>query len=263
VVTVPDLNYLGHQGRHTAAGRRNLRSFVERAVKRADHVITISEFSRREIIGNLSVAQDKVTVTHLAGRKADGSVARAEQIPQGRARVAEAYVMAFSSLSAHKNLARLVAAFRKIADVVPHTLVLVGQLPENAEIRAELEGAGGDRVRFTGYLPEEAVMSLMQNASLFAFPSLYEGLGLPILDAQHAGVPVTLSNMAALPKVVGEGALSFDPHSVDSMASALKSCLLDMDRRRDLVAKGYRNADRFSWDKTARETLAVYSSVVT
>ncbi len=169
--------------------------------------------------------------------------------------------MAFSSLSAHKNLPRLVAAFRKISSVVPHSLVLVGHLPENLEFRAELEGAGSDRVRFTGYLPDEQVTSLMQNASLFAFPSLYEGFGLPILDAQHAGVPVTCSNVASLPEVAGDGAYLFDPYSVDAMAVALRKCLLDIDLRGTLAEKGYENAAKFSWAKTARETLAVYSSV--
>jgi len=128
--------------------------------------------------------------------------------------------------------------------------------------RAALEGAIGDRIRFTGYLPDDQVESLMQNASLFAFPSLYEGFGLPILDAQHAGVPVTCSAVAALPEVAGDGAFLFDPMSVDAIADALKVCLLDLDLRESLIEKGLRNAAKFSWDKTARETLAVYSAVV-
>jgi len=260
VVTVPDLNYIGHQGRRTAAGRRILRFFVEQAVRRADHVITISEFSRWEIIRNLNVAEDKVTVTHLAGRETSAN--EGPQVREAVSTISTPYIMAFSSLSAHKNLPRLVAAFRKIAGVVPHSLVLVGHLPENPEFRAELEGAGSDRIRFTGYLADEEVMSLMQNASLFAFPSLYEGFGLPILDAQHAGVPVTCSAVAALPEVAGDGAYLFDPYSVDAIAEALSKCLLDIDLRASLAEKGYRNAARFSWEKTARETLSVYSAVV-
>jgi glycosyltransferase involved in cell wall biosynthesis len=259
VVTVPDLNYIRHQGRHTAAGRRVLRFFVEQTVKRADHVITISEFSRDEIVKNLDVAEDKVTVTHLAGRESSNGAPAAHEDPPS---IAAPYIMAFSSLSAHKNLPRLVAAFQKIVDVVPHSLVLVGHMPEHPEFRAELEGAIGDRIRFTGYLPDDQVMALMQNASLFAFPSLYEGFGLPILDAQHAGVPVTCSAVAALPEVAGDGAFLFDPMSVDAVADALKVCLLDLDLRESLIEKGFRNAAKFSWDKTARETLAVYSAVV-
>lgn len=257
VVTVPDLNYIGHQGRRTAAGRRILRFFVEQAVKRADHVITISEFSRGEIIRNLHVAGDKVTVTHLAGR--DAPVVHTST--DGAGKYPTPYIIAFSSLSAHKNIPSLVAAYLQIADAVPHSLVLVGHLPENPEFRAQLEGVGSERVVFTGYLPDDEVAELMQNASLFAFPSLYEGFGLPILDAQRAGVPVTCSAVASLPEVAGDGAYLFDPHSVDSIASALKKCLVDIDLRQSLSERGYRNAARFSWGKTARETLAVYSSV--
>ena len=101
----------------------------------------------------------------------------------------------------------------------------------------------------------------MHGASLFAFPSLYEGFGLPVLDAQHAGVPVACSSAGALPEVAGEGALLFDPLSVDDIAHALKRCLMDMDLRDTLVADGYDNARQFSWGRTARETLGVYSAV--
>src|SRR5689334_21559341 len=134
VVTVPDLNYIGHQGRRTAAGRRVLRFFVEQAVKKADHVITISEFSRGEIIRNLGVDKDKVTVTHLAGRETPPSL----HSTNGAGKYPAPYIMAFSSLSAHKNVPRLVAAFHQISSAVPHSLVLVGHLPENPEFRAQL-----------------------------------------------------------------------------------------------------------------------------
>ena len=260
VVTVHDLNYLGHAGRRTPAGRRAFRFFVEQTVKRAAHVITISEFSRGEIAKHLPVSPDKVSVIHHGGRtenEAGGGAQAGNATPP----VSTPYIMAFGSLSAHKNLGRLVAAFNSIASIVPHSLVLVGHLPEKPTFRAELEQAGSDRVTFTGYLPEPEVQALIANASLFAFPSLYEGFGMPILDAQHAGVPIACSNAAALPEVAGDGAYLFDPYSVEAIADALKACLLDTDLRADLVRKGYANAARFSWDKAARETLSVYSSV--
>ena len=260
VVSVHDVNYLGHTGRRTAVGRRAFRFFVEQTVRRAARVITISEFSRGEIVKHLPVSPEKVSVIHLAGREENNDDARS-----GPSKVAPPistpYVMAFGSLSAHKNLGRLVAAFNSIASVIPHSLVLVGHLPEKATFRAELEQSGNDRVKFTGYLPEPEVQALIANASLFAFPSLYEGFGMPIIDAQHAGVPIACSNVAALPEVAGDGAYLFDPYSVEAIANAVKACLLDTDLRAELVRKGHANAARFSWDKTARETLSVYSSV--
>jgi glycosyltransferase involved in cell wall biosynthesis len=101
----------------------------------------------------------------------------------------------------------------------------------------------------------------MHGASLFAFPSLYEGFGLPVLDAQHAGVPVACSSAGALPEVAGKGAVLFDPLSVDDMAHALNRCLMDIDLRSAMIADGYDNARQFSWDRTARETLRVYAAV--
>lgn len=261
VVTVHDVNYLGHKGRRTAVGRRAFQFFVERTVKRANRVITISEFSRGEIIRHLHVPREKVSVVYLAGRDHNGDAPFPPARPEIVRSVSRPYILAFSSLSAHKNVSRLIAAFSRISSAVPHSLVLVGHLPEKAGVRGAIEAAGDDRIHFTGFLPDADVDALMQDASLFAFPSLYEGFGLPIIDAQHAGVPVACSSAGALPEVAGEAAVQFNPLSVEDMADTLKRCLLDMDLRMDIVAKGHRNAQRFSWHRTARETVAIYSSL--
>ena len=260
VVTVHDVNYLGHKGRRTAVGRKAFQFFVERTVKRADRVITVSEFSRDEIVRHMNVPKDKVTVVHSAGRDStDEATAPHESgIVQS---IGRPYILAFSSLSAHKNIPRLIEAYSKISSDVPHALVLVGHLPEKTEARTQMQSAGHDRIVFTGYIPDEEVDALMRSASLFAFPSLYEGFGLPILDAQHAGVPVACSSAGALPEVAGEGAVKFDPQSVDDMAQALRRCLLDMDLRDKLIAAGYDNASQFSWSRTAQQTLDVYRAV--
>ncbi|MEO5579572.1 MAG: glycosyltransferase family 1 protein [Gemmatimonadaceae bacterium] len=262
VVTVHDLNYLGHTGRRSAVGRRAFRFFVESSVWRADRVITISRFSRDEIVKHLHIAPEKVSVIHLGGQEEmdEIPVQRSETSKTVRS-IGRPFVLAFSSLSAHKNIPRLISAFARISSEVPHALVLVGHLPEKAQIRAEIESAGSDRIRFTGYLPDEDVRALMRNASLFVFPSVYEGFGLPILDAQHAGVPVACSSAASLPEVAGDGAVLFDPLSVDDIARALRQCLLDMNLRETLLQRGHENARRFSWGRTARETLEVYCSV--
>ena len=260
VVAVHDVNYLGHKGRRTVLGRRAFQFFVERTVSRADRVITISEFSRSEIVKHMKVSKDKVTVVHPAGREKNGIAAAAEE-HELVSSIGRPYILAFSSLSAHKNIPRLISAFSRISSSVPHALVLVGHLPEKSEARSQMQSASDERVIFTGYIPDEQVDALMRRASLFAFPSLYEGFGLPILDAQHAGVPVACSSAGALPEAAGEGALLFDPHSVDDMASVLERCLVDMDLRETLVARGHENAAQFSWGRAARETLAIYDAV--
>lgn len=259
VVTVHDVNFLGHKGRRTPLGRGVVRFFVERTVRRADKVITDSEFSRGEIRRLLGVPDAKLRVIHLAGRDMDSGL-NGDSVPDAVRNPGQPYVLAFSSLSAHKNIPRLITAFAQISHLVPHSLVLIGHLPEKSAARDAMQSAG-DRVVFTGYLPDDEVDALMRSASLFAFPSLYEGFGLPVLDAQHAGVPVACSSAGALPEVAGKGAIVFDPLSVDDMAKALRNSLLDLELRERLIDAGFANARRFSWSRTARETIEVYASV--
>lgn len=262
VVTVHDVNYLGHKGWRTGIGRAAFKFFAERTVKRADRIIAVSRFSRDEIVRHMGVEPDKVSVVHSAGREAVAASNNGASTSEVVRRLTRPYIMAFSALSAHKNIPRLISAFGKISSIVPHDLVLVGHMPVKSAVRAEMEAAGGDdRIHFTGYLPEPDVASLMQNASLFAFPSLYEGFGLPLLDAMNAGTPVVCSSAGALPEVAGDAALLFDPHSADDIALALKRGLLDTDLRARLIKRGHDNARSFSWDRTARETLDIYTQV--
>lgn len=259
VVTVHDVNFLGHKGRRTPLGRAVVRFFVERTVRRAERVITDSEFSRGEIRRLLGVPDSKLRVIHLAGRDLS-NVSGGDRVPEAVRNLDRPYVLAFSSLSAHKNIPRLITAFARISHLVPHSLVLIGHLPEKSAARDAMQAAG-DRVVFTGYIPDDEVDALMRTASLFAFPSLYEGFGLPVLDAQHAGVPVACSSAGALPEVAGEGAVIFNPLSVDDMAESLKKSLLDLELRERLTDAGFANARQFSWSSTARETIEVYRSV--
>jgi glycosyltransferase involved in cell wall biosynthesis len=261
IVSVPDLNFIGHRGWQNAAGRRAFQFFVERSVRRADHVITISEFSRSEVLRYLGVPARKVTVTHLAGRATAPLPEARDDAQSSRASAPGPYILAFSSLSTHKNMRRLLEAFDRVAPSVRHSLVLVGHLPRDDAFRDGLTRAGSDRVHFTGYVPRGEVESLMRNASLLVFPSLYEGFGLPVLDAQHGGVPVACSRAASLPEVAGDGACFFDPLSVEDMAQTIERCLLDQELRATLVSRGHDNTKRFTWEKTARETLDVYAAV--
>jgi glycosyltransferase involved in cell wall biosynthesis len=262
IVSVHDLNFLSHDGWGTSQRRRILRFFVERSIKRADHVITMSEFARGGLIEELGVSPEKVSVTHEAAARHlqnPDPAARSDYDPAG----GMPYIVAFSALPTHKNIARLVRAFEQIQDVVPHSLVVIGNLPDNPEYRRRLEAKAGKRIHFTGYLSNADMAAALKGASLFAFPSLYEGFGLPVVEAQQAGIPVACSAVAALPEVAGSGAHYFDPLSVESIAAALRKCLLDADLRETLVRKGYENARRFSWEKTARETLAIYETTGT
>jgi glycosyltransferase involved in cell wall biosynthesis len=260
IVSVHDLNFLTQGGWGTAHGRRILRFFVEMSVRRADHIITISEFSRGEIIGNLNVAPEKISVTHLAAAPHFLKVVEPGSMCQFHPTGGVPYILAFSALPRHKNILRLVQAFEQIQTSIPHSLVVVGNLPGNSEDRMRLASKAGERVHFTGYLPDADTAAALKGASLLAFPSLYEGFGLPIIEAQLAGIPVACSLAAAIPEIAGDGAHYFDPLSIDNMAGALRKCLLDVGLRETLVHDGYENASRFSWQKTARATLDIYEA---
>jgi len=115
----------------------------------------------------------------------------------------------------------------------------------------------GKRVIFTGYLPDEELVLLLQHATVFVFPSLYEGFGIPVLEAMAAGVPVVCSNAASLPEVAVEAALLFDPLAVDELAVTIRRLIDDPNLRAELVRMGYKNVSRFSWETTAEKTLQV------
>lgn len=263
VVTIPDLNYIALKNTLPAGKRVILQLFSMQAARRADHVITISNFSKREISQVLNLNLDRITVTHLGARR-DGNTKSLNNWAdvRGRYGINEPYVVAFGGGTLHKNIPRLIQAFAIVRETFPHGLVLIGQIPSNVDLSAEsMDKSMRDRITTTGYVPGAHIQPLLSHADLFVLPSLYEGFGLPVVEAQQAGVAVSCSSAGSLPEVGGEGAVYFDPTSVESIAETIKHCLADADLRSQLILKGQENVKRFSWEKTARETLSVYQSV--
>jgi len=263
VVTIHDLNYLTPWHGMSRAKRLSLGWFVRQSARRADAVITVSEFSKREIVSRLGVSASKITVTSEGPREpADGPGDAWAEIAS-RYQIEAPYFMAFGSMTGNKNLVRLLRAFAQVQAEVPQTLLLVGRA-DSAGLQEEIAALGIERrVNITGYVPDNAVMPLLGHADLFVFPSLYEGFGLPVLEAQRAGTAVACSSVASLPEVAGDGAEFFDPLSVDEIAQALLRCLRDPARRAALVEHGHKNVARFSWAQTAAATLGCYRQVGT
>jgi glycosyltransferase involved in cell wall biosynthesis len=262
VVTVPDLNYVTL--RHTMpAGRRiGLRFFSMQSARRANRVITISDFSKREICGTLKLDPGKVTVTHLGPMRGGAFHSSGDwRELTGRYRIRVPYVVAFGGRTLNKNISRLIRAFALVKDAFPHSLVLIGHVPPDVDLATESTGIR-DRITITGYVPEEDILPLLSNADLFVLPSLYEGFGLPVLEAQQAAVAVACSTAGSLPEVGGDGAIYFDPTSVEPIADTIRRCLADATLRSQLILKGRENLSRFSWEKTARETLSVYQDAL-
>ncbi|GAB6061134.1 glycosyltransferase family 4 protein [Desulfonatronum parangueonense] len=266
VVTIHDMNTKGH-GRSMPLWKRMILSLlVRRGAYASRAVITISEFSRNEINAHLGLPLDRIHVVHLASDLSDeylseqSESASESHLPDPPEELAGPYILAFASQSPHKNIPRLIEAFARIAPSFPHNLVLAGHLPQDGAADAAIARWGlADRVRVTGFLPRDRVMRLMEKAELFVFPSLYEGFGLPVLEAQALGTPVACSQRGALPEIAGESAVYFDPEQVLDMAATLAHILSDEELRTQLAVKGISNLSRFSWTAAARKTLDIYA----
>jgi glycosyltransferase involved in cell wall biosynthesis len=265
VVSVHDLSYLAYPRSVSPRTRVMLSLLVPRSVRRAARVIAISAFTRQDLVTRYGIAEEKISVIHLAAGPAFHVLedARKQRLPEG---VTEPFVLAVGNLEPRKNLARLVEAFGALAaePAVSAKLVLVGKAKGQAPALARLVEQYGlrDRVVFTGYLEEDELVLLYNRAALFVYPSLYEGFGLPPLEAMACGCPVVASNVTAMPEVLGDAALLVDPLSAPALARAIKAVLSQETRARALRARGLRQAARYSWTKTAEQTRAVYRGAV-
>lgn len=265
VVTIHDVNYQNPAVQIPSYKRRILGGFVTSVARRADHIITVSDFSKRQIVDLLRVPARKITTTHLAANPRSAAYVDSE-LPELRPGGSDRqpYIIAFGGTAPHKNLPRLIAAFAEISSSVAHQLIVVGAVPPDGSINAAIDKHDiTGRVRVTGYLSEDVLTATLAGADLLAFPSLYEGFGLPVLDAQAAGVAIVCSSAGSLPEIAGDGALFFEPESTPSISAALLKALSDATLRRRLVSAGYDNVRRFSWARTAATTLSVYERLAT
>ena len=267
VVTVPDLNFRAFGNLMPLPRRLMLSLAVKQAVLHSDKVITISEYSRQEILRAYKVAAEKVVVTHMA---VDFQALEPESNPApgmlpGLEWMREPYIVAFSSTYPNKNMPRLLEAFSEAKQLrkIAQRLVLIGH-PYSSEDWSPLARDLVERrdVIWAGYLERRQVFSVLKRADFLMFPSFYEGFGLPVLEAMAVGLPVVCSNAASLPEVAGNAAVFFDPFSVADIAEKIVTVANDSSLRNELRARGVENLRRFSWQKTAEETVAVYDELL-
>ncbi len=265
VVTLEDVIPLVLREEMPGAAKRVLyRMMNQIAGRRAARVITLSNAAREDIRRTLGIAGSKITAIPLAAESSFRPHAAAEI-----ARILEQlnlpdhYVLYLGSNKPHKNLGRLVRAWARV--VTDDSLVIAGhwdtRYPE-ARLLAESQGLRG-RVLFRPNVSSDDLPALLAGARVFVFPSVYEGFGLPPLEAMASGTPVVCAQASSLPEVVGDAALLFDPLDVDGIAAALSRVLEDAALRDDLRMSGLARAGSFSWERTARETLEIYHSVLT
>jgi len=262
VVTVHDLTVERFPELFPPRWRRLYRRGVRAAVARADALITPSRDAADDLVELLGADRSRIHVTPLApGLRAleepvDRADAEEELADYG---VQPPFILAVGTIEPRKNLVRLVRAYRRLAaEGLPHSLVLVG--PEGwgaEEVRRELAAGGPGTVRMTGSLS-----AAYSSAAVVAYVSLYEGFGLPVLEALSMGAPVVASRTSSIPEVAGDAALLVDPTDESAIADALRRVLTDDALAADLRMRGPARSAGFSWERTARETLDVYRSVI-
>lgn len=259
VVTVYDLIPLVFPQGFSAAQRLTFHLTMGLALRTARAVIAISSTTRADLLRYFNLSPDRVHVTPLA-TDANFYPRPPAEVAAVRARygLPERYILYVGINKPHKNLPRLVEAYAKIEGAPP--LVLAGR--EDArypQARVRVEALGlSERVCFPGDIVSADLPALYSGASLFVFPSLYEGFGLPPLEAMACGVPVICSNRASLPEIVGDAALTFDPEDVEAIASAMRRVLDNASLRDNLRQRGLARAAQFSWERTAQETFKIY-----
>jgi len=233
----------------------------------AHFIITDSYSAQKDIAKYLGISKKRLKVVYLASSQQKLGVKDKRQLisVQNNKRDNLPYILWVGKMFTHKNLDRVLRAYSKLIKIkhINHQLIICGMrgwgYPIFARTVEELNLQ--DRVIFKGYVPDDVLRSMYTKASLFVFPSLIEGFGLPIIEAMSYGVPVITSNYGAMAEVAGDAALLVDPYSVDEIAEAMHRDLTNETLRAALTKKGLKRASQFSWEITARETLAVYKRV--
>lgn len=267
VVTVHDISYEHFPAFFTPGDALRARLTIPPSARRARRVITISNYSKADLADTYRLAPDKIVLTPLG--------VEAMFVPMGKLQDLEAvlapyeirgpYVLAVGNLQPRKNLPALFKAFDALLEQspeLPHRLVIVGQRAwsENATLRAAACMRQVGRVVFTGYVPDADLPALYSGADCFVYPSLFEGFGLPPLEAMACGTAVIAGKNSAIPEVVGGAGLLVDVSSPEEIARALATVLGDRALKESLEAAGLLRARAFTWERCARETLVTYQA---
>ena len=265
VVTIHGLEYQYLPQYYKFPQKLYLNKSTEYAVHHASHLIAVSQWTKSQLVEKLGADPKKITVVYEGVSAANSSTSKVKSAETLEVSLGGApYILFVGTIQPRKNLVRLIEAFSKLQarDQVLNLVIAgkVGWMYE--EILAAPKKFGvGKRVKFLGYVSDEELASLYQNALFFVLPSLCEGFGLPVLEAMRFGCPVIASKAGALPEVVGDAGLLVDPYKVEEIAGAMKLMIKNSDLREALREKGFHQVRKFSWQKAARETIKVFEKV--
>jgi glycosyltransferase involved in cell wall biosynthesis len=261
VVTIHDLSAFLFPQTFRRVNRAYTQWAIRVACRRATRILAVSEATKSELVRWLGVAPERVVVTYDAceERFAPPAPAAIEAFRR-RAGLPERFILFVSTLEPRKNLPTLLDAYARIAAATDAPLIIGGSkgwLYEPIFAKAEALGLS-DRVRFVGFIDGADLPLWYAAATVFTLPSLYEGFGMPLLEAMACGTPVVTTTSSSLPEVVGDAGLTVPPTDADALGAALLRALTDVELRAEMRERGLRQARRFSWRATAERTLAAY-----
>ncbi len=268
VVTIHDMASLLF-GTGSGLRMQARRFLLRRGLLRAKRILAVSEATRRDVHDALGIPADRIRLAYNAPNPdffRPTPVARARGVLE-RYQIDYPFLLYAGNIRPQKNIPRLVEAFAVAREHLSrhpvyrdlHLIIIGDEISRYPSVRrAVIQTRVEKVVRFLGFVPFEALRIFFESAALFVFPSLYEGFGLPPLEAMATGTPVVASNVSALPEVLGDAALLVNPENVFEIARAIQEALLDQELRGELSAKGKAQAARDSWERTAREVLEVY-----
>jgi glycosyltransferase involved in cell wall biosynthesis len=261
LITIHDLAFLSLPQTFRRVNRAYLTWATRVSARRAARILAVSEATKSEIVRLLGVPPEKIVVTYDACDVRFGPPEPARLAAfRMRAGLPEQFILFLGTLEPRKNLPTLLEAYAQIAGSTEAPLIIgggKGWLYDEIFAKAAALNLR-DRIRFVGYIDTADQALWYAAATVFAFPSLYEGFGMPLLEAMACGTPVVTSDRSSMPEVVGDAAITVDPTDPDALGAALLRLLRDHDLRADMRERGLRQARRFSWRETAERTLAAY-----
>jgi len=265
VVTIHDMIALMFPEIWPGISGFRIRNYIKYSSQRADIIITISSWAKKDIVRILKVPKDKVKVIYCGINKKlfkpipDLSLQRLVKRKYG---IRKNFILTVGPLGARKNHDRLIDAYSILPKYIreDYQLIVTG---EKKGTYNNLLGKASktclvDDIIFTGFIPEKEMPVVINAASLFVFPSLYEGFGIPLLEAMACGAPILASNVSSIPEVVGGAALLFDPYDINEMASVIDRAITNKNLRQKLVQRGFERIKKYSWENTAKEILGVF-----
>jgi glycosyltransferase involved in cell wall biosynthesis len=241
---------------------------IRQACRLNNMIATVSEFSKQDIVRKVGVPADKIRVIPNGLREPSKPDVRIDADLDDRFGLKDGFILNVGGIHERKNVIRLTHAFSRLVNQreYPGKLVITGSVsgaPYQVKMKKLCDAAVKEtgmekRVVFAGFIPDVELDSLMRRAAFLVYPSLYEGFGIPILEAMKVGTPVITSNIAAMPEVAGGAAVLVDPYSIEEMVSEMSKLLQDNDLREELVKRGVKRASHYSWERTSEQYLELY-----